>query len=310
MTIDKPGIYDDISEADYHADPVAPMPSLSSSIAKLMVSRSPLHAWFNHPGLNAAKATEVDKPSKAMDIGTAAHKIILGEGKDLQIIEAADYRTKDAQAARDAARAAGRVPVLKADYASVKELAEAALSQIACTELAGIFDAGTPEATLAWMEGPSWCRARVDWLPEHARAGGHIRVVDLKTTGGSAHPDDWARTAFDMGYDVQAVFYERGLRALIPGVRSVKFKFLVIEQEPPYALSINEMSGQALAEGEELVRLGIEAWTACLERDEWPGYPSASTVIDPPKWRSDRTEIRRLALLDRISRWQRPLAAE
>lgn len=308
--IDKPGIYDDISEADYHADCVGPAPSLSSSIAKLLVSRSPLHAWFNHPMLNAAKAAEVEKPTKAMDIGTATHKLILGEGKAIQIIEAADYRTKDAQAARDDARAAGRVPILKADYASVKELTEAAKQQIACTELAGVFDAGTPEATLVWMEGPSWCRARVDWLPDAARGGGHITVVDLKTTGGSAHPDDWARTAFDMGYDVQAVFYERGLRALIPGVRSVKFKFLVIEQDAPYALSINEMSGQAIAEAEELVRLGIQSWTDCMERDEWPGYPSAATSIDPPKWRSDRTEIRRLALLDRISRWQRPLAAE
>lgn len=307
--IDKPGIYDGISESDYHSDPVTPMPSLSSSVAKLIVSRSPLHAWFAHPRLNTAKAAEDEKPSRAMDIGTAAHKIILGEGKAIQIIEAADYRTKDAQAARDSARAAGRVPVLKADFASVKELAEAAKDQIACTELAGVFDAGTPEATLAWLEGPSWCRARVDWLPEHARAGGHITVVDVKTTGGSAHPDDWARTAFDMGYDVQAVFYERGLRALIPGVRSVRFKFLVIEQEAPYGLSVNEMSGQAIAEAEELVRLGIEAWTACRERNDWPGYPSAATSIDPPKWRSDRTEIRRLALLDRIGRWQRPLEA-
>lgn len=307
--IEKPGIYDDVSEADYHADPVTPMPSLSSSIAKLMVTRSPMHAAYEHPRLNPAKAAEVEKPSNAMDFGTAAHKIILGEGKAVQIIEATDYRTKDAKAARDAARAAGRVPILAADFASVQALAEAAKAQIACTELAGIFDAGTPETTLAWMEGPSWCRARVDWLPDQARGGGHITVVDLKTTGGSAHPDDWARTAFDMGYDVQAVFYERGLRALIPGVRSVKFKFLVLEQDAPYGLSVNEMSGQALAEAEELVRLGIQAWTACMEAKEWPGYPSAATSIDPPKWRSDRTEIRRLALLDRIGRWQRPLEA-
>ncbi len=307
--IDRPGIYDDVDEKSYHADCVGPAPSLSSSIAKLLVSRSPLHAFHNHPRLNTV-APEPEAPTKAMDIGTAAHKLILGEGKAIQIIEAADYRTKAAQEARAAARDAGRVPMLAGDMASVTQLAEAAKFQIAGTDLAGLFDHGTPEATLVWQDGPAWCRARVDWLPDSARAGGHITVVDLKTTGGSAHPDDWARTAFDLGYDVQAVFYERGLRALIPGVRSVKFKFLVLEQEPPFALSVNEMSGQAIAEAEELVRLAIRSWFDCLTNEDWPGYSAATSSIDPPKWRSDRTELRRLALLDRIARWQRPVAAE
>ena len=309
--IDKPGIYDDIDEAAYHADCIGPMPSLSSSIAKLMVGRSPLHAWYEHPKLNKAKALEVEAPSKAMDIGTAVHKKILGQGKIIKEIIADDFKTKAAREARDAARAAGMVPILSADLERVTTLTEAALDQLAGTDLAGIFEAGTPEATMAWQdEGGVWCRSRVDWLPASARDGGHITVVDLKTTGGSASPEDWQRTAFEMGYDIQDAFYRRGLAALIPDLRSVRFKFVVLEQEAPFGLTINEFSGQALFEAVELCDLAVKMWGACLKRGQWPGYPVETTHMDPPKWRSDRAEIRKMAMHRRIENWQRPLGTD
>ena len=40
----------DMPEADYHKDP-SPTPSLSSSIAKLLVNESPYHAYRQHPRL-------------------------------------------------------------------------------------------------------------------------------------------------------------------------------------------------------------------------------------------------------------------
>ena len=309
--IEAPGIYPDIPEADYHADPVGPSPSLSSSVAKLVVNRSPLHAWHEHPRLNKAKAAEVEAPTKAMDIGTAAHKLILGQGRAIKEIAADDYRGAVARKLRDEARAAGLVPILSDDMASVKMLAEAARDQLAGTDLAGIFDSGTPEATLVWQDfGGVWCRARVDWLPDSARQGGHVRVVDLKTTGGSASPEDWQRTAFDMGYDIQDAFYRRGLHALLPDVRSVRFSFVVVEQEAPWGLTINEFSGQALFEAVELTDLAIKTWAACLARGSWPGYPVETTHMDPPKWRSDRAELRKMAMHRRVENWQRPLGTD
>lgn len=303
--IDKAGLYDDVAEAAYHLDPVEPGPSLSSSIAKLLVTRSPKHAWYEHPRLNKAKALEVEAPTKAMDIGTAAHKLILGRGLDIKEIPFDDYRTNAAKKMRDEARAAGRVPILSDDMASIKILAEAARDQLAGTELAGVFDDGAAEVTGVWQDiGGIWCRMRLDWLPASARDGGHIIAVDLKTTGGSGHPDDWQRTAFDMGYDFQEAHYRRGLYRLIPGVRSVRFVFVVLEQDPPYGLAINEFGGQAQAEAEELIKLAHGLWGECLRRNEWPGYPTETTHIDPPKYRSDRAEIRRLAMLRRAEIWQ------
>jgi hypothetical protein len=141
-------------------------------------------------------------------------------------------------------------------------------------------------------------------LPASARDGGHITVVDLKTTGGSGHPDDWQRTAFDMGYDFQDAHYKRGLLHLLPNVRSVRFVFAVLEQDAPYGLALNEFGGQAAAEARILMELARDLWGACLQRNEWPGYPPETTHIDPPKWRSERAEIRRLAMLRRAERWQ------
>lgn len=306
--LDKPGLYDEVPDAVYHMDPVGPAPSLSSSIAKLLVTRSPRHAWYENPRLNKAKALEVEAPSRAMDIGTATHKLILGRGRDIVEVAADDYRKDVAKKVRDAARAAGKVPILSHEMANVRILAEAARDQLADTDLAGILDDGAAEVTGVWQDtGGIWCRMRLDWLPDSARDGGHITVLDLKTTGGSAHPDDWQRTAFDMGNDFQDAHYRRGLERLIPGVRSVRFVFAVLEQDAPHCLSLNEFGGQAREEASILAELARGLWGECLRRNDWPGYPAETTHIDPPKYRSDRAEIRRLAMLRRMERWQRPL---
>lgn len=307
MQISEPGLYPDVPEADYHGDP-CPAPSLSSSICKLIVSRSPLHAWYEHPRLRPTRADEPEKFSRAKIIGTAAHKMLLGKGRDIVEIAAEDYKTKGAQQARDAALAAGKTPMLSDDMASVRTLVEAARDGISGTELAGAFNEGAAELTgVCRDQFGNWRRIRVDWLPAASMKGGHILAVDVKTTATSAAPEDWQRTAFDMGYDIQAAFYSEVLAALLPDVRTVAFKFLTIEQEPPYGVTVNEFSGQAQFEATELVELGSRMWAECLRRGEWPGYPRETTHMDPPKWRSERAEIRKLAMFRRIEAWQRPL---
>jgi hypothetical protein len=79
MRITQPGIYLDMSAVDYFADP-CPSPSLTQSVAKRLIDRSPLHAWTIHPRLNPA--FEADDPTK-YDIGNIAHRLLLGRGKEL-----------------------------------------------------------------------------------------------------------------------------------------------------------------------------------------------------------------------------------
>ncbi len=304
--IDKPGLYDDVPDDIYHRDPVA-TPSLSSSVCKKVVGKSPRHAWYSHPRLNVALLDELEKPSAAMDAGTAAHKVILGKGREIKEIVADNYKTKAAQEARDNARRDGMVPVLSHNMVGVRLQREAFFDQIQGTEVADLFNAGAGEVTGVWQDmEDAWCRMRIDWLPNAAREGGHITLVDVKTTGGSAAPEDWQRNAFDMSYDIQDAFYQRGARELIAGVRSVTMYFVVLEQDAPNGLSIHRFGGQAYAEAEALVDLGVSLWAECLELDKWPGYAAQTTHIDPPKWRSERAALRKMGMERYLQIMNRP----
>lgn len=311
--ITEPGIYTDIPEREYHADP-CPTPSLSASIIKVLDKESPGHAWSEHPRLNRTKALEIEHSTKTQGMGTALHKLILGKGRPLKILNFDDFRTAAARTARDTAIGNGETPLLAKEMDRAEVIAEAARRRIAKSRFAHLFgaDQGDAEVTLVWREKNGiYCRSRIDWLPHTARAGGHITVIDIKTTEMSANPTEWQRTMFDFGGDIQDAFYKRGLRQLIPGVRSVDFIFTVIEQKPPYAVSFCEVSGETFENAKDTVDLAIKSWGALLERgtdlDQWPLYEDAVEQIDPPIWRKTASEMRRLRMQHRIAEWQRPL---
>lgn len=312
-TITNPGFHFDVPERVYHGDPL-PTPSLSSSVAKTLQNESPGHAWWAHPRLNRAKALEVEKSTKTQGMGTALHRLILGKGRPLKVLNFDDYKTKAAREARDAAEAEGLTPLLAKDMDKANEVAEAAKRQLAHTDVAPLFadDAGDAEVTGAWQEANGiWCRMRIDWLPKIVMEGGHVTVVDLKTTGDSANPSEWSRKMFDFGGDIQTAFYERGLRKLVPSIKTVDFRFVVIEQNAPFAISLCRVGNQALEEARETVDLAVKMWGSCLERgtalEHWPFYDTESThVIDPPVWRSQGGELLRMRMQNRMAAWQRP----
>lgn len=265
------GIYT-ISAAQYHADPCVE-PSLSSSIAKMLCLSSPLHAWYEHPRLSPAP---IEDDCEAFDIGTAAHALLLEQRDQVVIIDAPDWRTKDAKALRDQARAAGAIPLLKKKYADVQAMAIAAREQLAKHTDGGadMFTAGRPEQTLIWKEGDVWCRARLDWIRRGA-------VDDYKSTSASANPETWSRTLFGAGFDIQAAWYLRGVRAIaaqdhvfdsVIGADAT-FRFAVQETFPPYALSVIGLGPDALLLAEKKCLYALEVWRASLAANKWDGYP-------------------------------------
>lgn len=304
-TIDKPGIYD-LSREEYDADP-APTASLNASTAKIILDRSPRHAWLQHPRLNPKYERDRDRK---FDLGTATHDLVLNAGRNIAIVAADDYKTKAAQAARDDSIAAGKMPLTLPQHETAQAMARAVRAQLVRHEdLVGILDHGKSEQTLVWQEGETWCRSCVDWLP----AGGNV-VVDFKTTGVSANPDKWQRTGFDQGIDVQAAFYLRGLRAVTK--KDWHFRFIVVETDPPYALSVIGLSPAALALGDSKVEHALGYWRWCLAHDKWPGYARETAYIDAPAWedtkhmaRLERENIAKeqgAEMLQRLIDWQAP----
>jgi hypothetical protein len=257
----------------YHSDP-APEPSLSSSIAKILLTQSPLHAWMAHPRLNP---NYVPEESSRFDIGTAAHAVLLErDASRIVIVDADDWRTKAAKEERDAAREYGKLALLRKDHDNVLAMTAVAHKTIEQTELAGIFANGSAEETLIWRESDIYCRSRMDWISTDRKV-----ILDYKTTD-SAEPDTFIRQIARMGYDMQAEFYRRG-ETLVNGSNPT-FVFLAQEISPPYACSLVALSNTYCELAQAKVAQAIHIWQRCLATGEWPGYSTHIHYAEPPAW--------------------------
>lgn len=266
------GIYQ-MPLADYVNDP-APEPSMNSGAAHALLTQSPLHTFQSHPRLNPNYRPE---HSSRLDLGTIAHAVLLeGDESKVEVIEADDWRTKDAKTQRDAARAAGMIPILAKDMATVRAMVKVAVDAIYTSELCEYWMEGEPEQTLIWQQDGVWCRSRPDKLSKL----GSI-AFDFKTCGGSAHPAVFGRgNLINQGYDLQAVLAIHGLRAL----KEVEATFIFICQEidPPYAVSFVSLDPQFLNIAHERLELALYKWRTCLEKNDWPSYPSRVCYVSPP----------------------------
>jgi hypothetical protein len=274
-----PGLYR-MPAATYHAD-CCPEPSLSNSIARLLVTQSPRHAFIAHPRLNPGGQVD-DTPDRTMQIGSVAHAMLLGAGAKVTRISADCYKTGDAKKARDEALAAGNLPILDPDLDTACAMVEVARGEFAAyPEIAPVLaeHGGLSEVVAVWRDGPVWCRAMLDRVSADLRVG-----LDYKTTG-NAQPAACARRIIGNDYQIQAAFYMRGLDALDPlGRGRRKFYFLYQEQCEPYACSVHELDGHARHRGEDQVAHAITVWNLCRARNEWPGYPRLIHRVELPPW--------------------------
>jgi hypothetical protein len=259
----------------YHADDVGDRPSLSASIAHTLLTESPLHAWTDHPKLNPA-FTRPAEPK--FDVGTAAHALLFENAQPV-IIDAADWRTNAAKEQRDEARKAGGTPLLAHQAAEVTAMVDAVRAHLAALDVdPPLFRDGDAEQTLVWEDDGVLCRARLDWLRND-----YTTIDDLKTTARSANPRDWCRTTlWSIGADIQTAFYIRGVKALT-GVTPA-FRYCVIETTPPYALSVIDLSPEALVNADAKVDAAIATWRECMRTGVWPAYPTRACSAALPPW--------------------------
>lgn len=268
-----------MSADDYHADPCE-QPSLSASIAHVLITGSPAHAKAAHPKLNPHM---VKREDERFDIGTVAHRMLLeGNADGIRVVYASDWRTNDAKALRDEARANGQIPLLESVWEEVVKMIPTAELQIKKHEAdPPLFTDGKPEQSIVWDEDGVTCRARLDWLRDD-----HAAIDDLKTTSRSANPEAFSRNLFGIGSDVQVAFYLRGLKALTGA--DAEFRFVVVEVSPPYALSVVSLGPAVMALANAKVDWAIRKWRECLAADTWPAYPNSVCWAELPAWEEAR----------------------
>lgn len=289
--ITQPGFYLEMSAAEYFADPT-PEPSLTQSVAKLLNERSPAHARLAHPRLNPAWRIDDEDYDKAKAIGNAAHKLMIGRGKEICIIEADNFRTKDAKETRDKAAADGYVPVLAKHHKAARELTQAMRVQLDLIDVDAFYK-GDGEVVIAWEEDGLWFRSMIDWMCSPTS------LWDLKTSGRSAAPHAIPPIMVEAGWDVQAAMQERGLDILDPtGAGRRTFRFVAVENEPPFALTVHELSEAVLTMGRKKLEHAISIWRHCMAHGEWPAYPPIVNMPEYPGFKETQWLNREIAEAD------------
>lgn len=263
------GLHEGIAHDVYHADP-SERPSLSSHCAVTLIRRSPAHAHLNHPRFGGV----VGESTAEQDAGSIIHDMLLGGGQEVVRIDAPDFKTKKAQQERDAARDAGKIPIIAHKYevlmVTVVEMRKALpvdFSQARC------------ELTAIWESNGCPCRARVDSL--FALEGDTWKVYDIKTCDDAARAST-SSNIFSMGYHVQAAANLEAIETLIPGAAGrVEFVDLFIEREPPFGVVEVDFAGDFRELGARQWNRAKALWAACLASNKWPGYESKKTVSAP-----------------------------
>lgn len=241
----------------------------SSSAAKVLLARSPFHA----------RAEVAKKPTKLLDRGNILHRLILGKGKDYEVVQANDWRTNAAKAARDAARAKGLVPVLAEDFERYSVAAAAITVRLADM---GIVLDGASELAFEWTEqtphGDVLCRGMADhvWLDTGI-------VLDLKMID-NASPVNVERSASSLDHAVQCAAYMRALSKVDPTlVGRVRFLFGFCEPGEPCDVNVSEPEGAFRELGEQRWLRAVHTWAKCVADDYFPGY--GINRINPPAWK-------------------------
>lgn len=270
--VTEPGFYA-MTAAQYHADP-CPEPSLSSSIAHKLVDDTPLHARRCHPRLNPELVAD---EAEHFDTGTAAHLILLEGVNRVRIVDGVDdWRTNAAKDKRDDIRARGLIPLLAKTWTHVEAMTAATRAQLdAHVDGRRMFTGGQAELVAVWKEGGLWCRARLDYL----RPDG---IDDYKTTKASANPEQLSRSMLTNGWDMQAVFYKRGVEELTGQV--LPFRFACQELYDPYALAVVALGPEAEMLAQKKLLMALERWGRGLRDGYWPGYGIQTAYVSLPPW--------------------------
>lgn len=272
--ITAPGVYPDISDTVYQADPV-PGGSLSVSGARRLLPPScpAAYKWWREHG---------QAPKREFDVGRAAHKLVTGYGPPLVQVDAVDWRTKDAREARDSAYEQGAVPLLPGDYRAVYGMAEALRAHPVASALFAP-GSGEPEQSVFWRDPDAdvSLRARPDWLPYPGT--GRMIIPDYKSTK-AASLESIQRSIYDYGYVQQGPWYLAGLRAVGAADDDAVFVFVFQERVEPYLITIAELDPVAARVGRAMNRRAIETYARCTASGEWPGYADDVVQVGLPSW--------------------------
>jgi hypothetical protein len=267
-----------------HDENGAEIPALSPSIAQPLITEAPRQAWAEHRLLGNCLALSEDA-LKRRERGKALHNLAIEDGKKIECISEASWRSKAAKEARDVARAAGLIPILE-DTMTDLELAAAHILS-ALTRLGYKLAEGVAEQKLHWHEqsslGDVLCSGVIDWYDTSGR------IFDLKTTEGSVHPDKCAAAIVDGAAIMQDCAYRNALCSVDPTLQGrTEMMFIFAQSKEPFMVTPVYCDGAMRHIGETRWLRAIETWATCLaagrDAKHWPQHTDKPVMVYAPPW--------------------------
>ena len=236
-----------------------------------LMGRSPAHYHARMTG-PAGEAT------RAMKIGSAAHRLVLGQGPGRAIVRF------EGEARRGKEWTAFEAANPDADILTAPEWADAEViaSAVAASPAAqDVLRGARYEVPLNWeMCGLRCTTGGIDIV-------GADYIADLKTAQ-SSEPGAFGRAAFGMSYHAQLAFYAEGARQ--NGLPVDRALVVAVESSAPHCVTVMRLAPELLEHGAQLCRLWLERLKACAEADEWPGYAQSPVEWSLPAWLGPREE--------------------
>ncbi|MBQ9916898.1 MAG: PD-(D/E)XK nuclease-like domain-containing protein [Microbacterium sp.] len=276
-----------LDEVAYHAHP-----ALSSTGARQLL-KAPAKFFYerSHPS----------PPRKSFDVGTLSHSKILGVGAGLAVYpdgtgdvvfedpETGEVHdnvlasngvasTKLAKSFEAWARAAGMVPLKRAEAAVVDAMAESVLARK--TSRALLEQEGVAEASVFATDPETGIdeKCRFDFLG----TGSRPVAVDVKTDRDDVDPVTFSRTVAKHGYHIQQEHYLH--TAAAAGVPVADFTFITVEKEPPYLVAEHWLDPDFREIGARKAAEARARFAAGIESGVWPGYPDQVQIVRPPQF--------------------------
>lgn len=260
----KPGIYNNISNEDYHA---------SAGISRSGILRfrtSPLHYW--HDYINPMADIGIDTP--ALILGNALHTFILEPllfGERFIICDKVDRRTahgKEYWSTLQSSKGTRKIIDVE-DYKQVQLIAENIYQH---PEAKALIADAVYENSIYWKDQFTGvlCKSRPDIMRKNC-------IVDIKTTD-DAHHDTFRFSVRKYGYHVQAAMLLDGMNN-IKGTNHNSFIIIAVEKKPPYAVAVYVLDEASIDVGREIYKSTLVDYKKCLDEYRWPSYATQTISI-------------------------------
>jgi hypothetical protein len=270
MTALGPGFHPSVPAADYHSDPCV-TPSLSSSIARVLVSETPRKAWLAHPRLNQNFVKDDDAK---FDFGSAVHNFLASGGRGVRIIPGfEDYKKAGARTERDKLRAQGFVPLLEHHGAQVETIASNVFASLNERDI----ELGEQECVMLAEDRGVMVRAMFDsWSPPDIR--------DFKVTAiNLANDHVIGHHIADLDYDLRAYFYVRVASLTFPKLAGrIKFSWIFVEKDEPHGIRIIDADATILEMGRRKYEHALGVWQKCMKSGLWPHLDGLPATVPYP----------------------------